>query len=125
MSTFGKLIRRLARPPEELRAENLQRWAQSIEGTVQIAQVEPRQRLKVAGVIQNIRVDPREGSGSIEATIIDGTGQMVARWLGRDRMPGIGLGMGLLMEGMCGVGPDGDLVMLNPEYDLVAHPETG
>lgn len=76
-------------------------------------------------MIQNIRIDPRQGSGAIEATIIDGTGHMVAKWLGRDRMPGIGLGIGLIMEGMCGVGDDGELVMLNPEYDLVADPEHG
>ncbi len=89
-----------------------------------IAELKPRERGKVAGVIQNIRIDPREGT-SIEATIIDGTGHMVAKWLGRDRMPGIGLGMGLIMEGVCGVGPDDELVMLNPEYDLVSDPEHG
>ncbi len=89
-----------------------------------IAEIQPRERAKVAGVIQNIRIDPRGGT-SIEATIIDGTGHMVAKWLGRDRMPGIGLGMGLIMEGVCGSGPDGELVILNPEYGLVSDPEHG
>jgi hypothetical protein len=122
---LGKFFQGLSRTPEETRADNLRAWMLTIPNVVPIADLKPRERARVAGVIQNIRIDPREGSGSIEATIIDGSGHMVARWLGRDRMPGIGLGMGLVMGGMCGVGTDGELVMLNPEYDLVADPETG
>jgi len=120
---LSRLLDRLARTPEDFRAENLRWWRSSIPGTTPIAELRARERAKVAGVIQNIRIDPREGSGAIEATIIDGTGHMVSKWLGRDRMPGIGLGMGLIMEGMCGIGDDGELVMLNPEYDLVTDPE--
>ena len=77
----------------------------------------------MAGVIQNIRIDPRVGSGSIEATIIDGTGQMVAKWLGRSSLSGITLGMGLIIEGAVGVGSDGELTVLNPDYRLVPGPE--
>lgn len=124
MAGLGTLLRKLSRTPEEVRAENLRAWRSSIPGVQPIAELQPRERGKVAGVIQNIRIDPREGT-SIEATIIDGTGQMVARWLGRDRMPGIGLGMGLVMEGVAGMSPEHELVMLNPEYELVADPEHG
>lgn len=124
MAGLSTLLRGLSRTPEEVRAENLRAWQASIEACKPIAQLKPRERARVAGVIQNIRIDPREGT-SIEATIIDGTGQMVAKWLGRDRMPGIGLGMGLIMEGMLGIGTDDELTMLNPEYDLVADPELG
>lgn len=124
MAGLSTLLRRLSRTPEEVRAENLRAWQASIAECKPIAELKPRERARVAGVIQNIRIDPREGT-SIEATIIDGTGQMVAKWLGRDRMPGIGLGMGLVMEGMLGVGTDNELTMLNPEYDLVADPELG
>lgn len=123
MAFLGRLLDRLARTPDDVRAENLRRWRSTVLDTTPIVELTARERAKVAGVIQNIRIDPREGSGSIEATIIDGTGHMVAKWLGRDRMPGIGLGMGLVMEGMCGIGDDGELVMLNPEYDLVSDPE--
>lgn len=124
MAFLGTLLSKLSRTPEEVRAENLRAWRASISGVQPIAELRPRERGKVAGVIQNIRIDPGEGT-SIEATIIDGTGHMVARWLGRDRMPGIGLGMGLVMEGVSGVAPNGELVMLNPEYELVADPEHG
>jgi hypothetical protein len=76
-------------------------------------------------VIQNIRIDPRAGTGSIEATIIDGTGRLVTKWLGRSSLQGIRLGMGLIVEGVAGVGTDGDLQFINPEYQLVPGPEHG
>jgi hypothetical protein len=118
-------LERLARPPEEIRAENLRAWASTIPGTTPIARVQPRQRAKIAGVIQNIRIDPREGSGSIEATIIDGSGELIAKWLGRQSMSGIQLGMGLIVEGVIGSGTDGSQMILNPEYTLVPGPEHG
>ena len=123
---FKNAVERLARAPEEIRAENLRRWAATVVGVTRIADLEPRRRCRVAGVIQNIRIDPRPGSGSIEATIIDGTGhQMVARWLGRHTISGIRLGMGLIIEGIPGEQSGGELMVLNPEYELVPGPEHG
>lgn len=122
---FKNAVERLARPPEDIRAENLRRWAATVVGVTSIADLEPRRRCRAAGVIQNIRIDPRPGSGSIEATIIDGTGQMVARWLGRHTISGIRLGMGLIIEGIPGEQTGGELMVLNPEYELVPGPEHG
>lgn len=119
------MIERLGRPPEDIRAENLRHWVTSIGDVTTIKDVQPRHRTRVAGVIQNIRIDPRNGRDAIEATIIDGTDRMVAKWLGRSSLSGIQLGMGLIMEGVPGVGPDGPMVMLNPEYVLVPGPEHG
>lgn len=104
---------------------NLRHWIESLEGVTPIEKLEARQRAIAAGVIQNIRIDPTEGSGSIEATIIDGSGQVVTKWLGRSSLQGIRLGMGLIVEGVAGVGTDGDLQFLNPEYQLVPGPEHG
>lgn len=59
----------------------------------------------------------------MEATIIDGTGQMVAKWLGRSSLSGITLGMGLVVEGLPGTTPSGEAIVLNPEYELVLGPE--
>ena len=125
VALLDRFIHNLTASPETIRAENLRLWAESVPGTIRIAEVEARSRSKVAGVIQNIRIDPREGSGSIEATIIDGTGQLVTKWLGRSSMQGIRLGMGLIVEGVGGIGTDGDLQFLNPEYTLVPGPEHG
>jgi hypothetical protein len=118
-------LEKLARPPEEIRADNLRAWALTVPGSMAIAHVQPRQRAKVAGVIQNIRIDPREGSGSIEATIIDGSGELIAKWLGRQSMSGIQLGMGLVVEGVIGASSDQIPMILNPEYTLVPGPEHG
>jgi hypothetical protein len=90
-----------------------------------IGQIDARDRVKVAGVIRNIRIDPREGSGSIEVTIFDGTGELVAKWLGRKTLSGIRLGEGLVIEGIAGTSSDQRLVVLNPEYELVSGPEHG
>ncbi|MBA2312596.1 MAG: OB-fold nucleic acid binding domain-containing protein [Actinobacteria bacterium] len=123
MADKGGIFEKLSRPPEHARHEHLRAWVQSIEGAIPIDQVEARRRCKVAGVIKTIRIDPRQGSGSIEAALIDGSGHILARWLGRPRMAGIRLGMGLILEGTVCLDADGEKMILNPEYQLVANPE--
>jgi hypothetical protein len=124
VARFGSFLERLARPPEEVRAENLRHWVSTLPETMPIADVQPRERCRVAGVVQNIRIDPRTGRDSIEATIIDGSGAMIAKWLGRSSLQGVRLGVGLIVEGIAGKQED-DLVILNPEYTLVPGPEHG
>ncbi len=87
--------------------------------------VKARERVKGAGVIQNIRIDPREGSGSVEATFRDGTGEMVAKWLGRQKLEEIKLGKGLVIEGIVRSSASGECVFLNPEHTVVNSPEHG
>jgi RecG wedge domain len=123
MALFGRLIERLSRPAGDIRAEHLRDWVKGLKNVVPIDEARARTPVRVAGVIRNIRIDPREGTGSIEATITDGTGQMVAKWLGRSSMSGIQLGEGLIMQGTPGVGEHGELVILNPEYELCTGPE--
>ena len=125
MAFLGNAIEKLARPPEEIRAENLRRWSATVPGVCPLGQVECRKRCKVAGVVQNIRIDPRPGRDSIEATIIDGTGELIVKWLGRHDLSGIRLGVGLIVEATIGQTPDGEMQVLNPEYDLVPGPEHG
>jgi hypothetical protein len=116
---------RLTKSPEATRSENLRKWAETIPGATPIGEVSEQRRHKVAGVVQNIRIDPRQGSGCIEATVIDGSGEILAKWLGRQSMSGIRLGVGLVMEGVVGVRLDEEKVILNPEYQLVPGPERG
>jgi hypothetical protein len=97
---------------------------ETLPGVTPIVTNEARTRCRVAGVVQNIRIDPREGTGLIEVTINDGSGQMVARWLGRSSLQGIRLGTGIIIEGIAGRGED-ELMILNPEYELVPGPEQG
>jgi RecG-like helicase len=114
----------LSKSPDDIRAEHLREWSSSVPLTVPISQLVPKERARVAGVIQKIRIDPREGRDSIEATIIDGTGRMKVKWLGRQSMSGISLGMGLVVEGTVGASKEG-LTILNPEYRLVPGAEHG
>jgi hypothetical protein len=125
MASLSKRLGQLTRPPDDIRADNLKAWRSTIPGVKPIATVENRGGCKVAGVVQNIRIDPREGSGSIEATIIDGSGRLVAKWLGRSSLAGIRLGTGLILQGVAGTMRDGEFVILNPEYSLVPGPEHG
>lgn len=118
------LLEKLSRGPEDIRAENLRQWIQTLPDITPLSQAEPRQRHRLAGVIQNIRIDPRVGRDSIEATITDGAATLIAKWLGRSTLSGITLGVGLILEGVVGT-QDGDLVVLNPEYELVPGPEHG
>ena len=124
MGSLGSMFHRLTRPPDEIREENLEHWTKTLAGVSSIGDVQPRLRCRVAGVVQNIRIDPRRGV-SIEATIIDGTGSMSARWLGRASLQGIRLGTGLIVEGTAGRADDGSLMILNPDYDIVPGPEHG
>jgi RecG-like helicase len=123
--SLTSLIENLARPPEEIRAENLRQWASTIPDRVPINELEPRTSCKVAGVVQNIRIDPREGRGSIEATIIDGTGRLVVKWLGRSSLSGVRLGVGLIVTGTVGKSSEDEPMIMNPEYELVPGPEHG
>lgn len=125
MSFFADVLEKLARPPEDIRAENLRHWASQIPGRTAIGDLTPRNRHKVGGVVQNIRIDPRTGRGSIEATIIDGTGSLSVKWLGRQELAGVRLGVGLIVEGAIGVDDEGEFTILNPEYDLISSPEHG
>jgi RecG wedge domain len=123
MALFGRLLERLSRPAEEIRAELLRAWVSSLPNVTPISEANPRTRCRVGGVVQNIRIDPTEGTGAIEATLTDGSGQMVAKWLGRSSLSGVRLGIGLVIEGTAGVGEHGELVILNPEYELHPGPE--
>lgn len=120
-----RFLEKLAQPPEVLRAENLRRWSSGIPGTTPIRDVQPRQRVKIAGVVTKIRIDQGERSGSVEATLWDGTGELKAKWSGRQSLAGVALGVGLVIEGLFGAADSGGCVVLNPEYDLHISPEHG
>ena len=125
MALFKTTFAKLAQTPEEIRAQGLRHWASTVPDAVPIAELEPRKHQKVAGVVQNIRIDPRQGSGYVEATIIDGSGEAVVRWLGRRSLSGVRLGVGLIVHGILGKTEGGEPMVLNPEYQLVTGPEHG
>ncbi|MDQ3783498.1 MAG: hypothetical protein M3360_01180 [Actinomycetota bacterium] len=122
---FDRLIKRLTQAPETTRATNLQAWAETIPETIRIKDIAPRCGCRAVGVIQKIRIDPRTGTGCVEVTLDDGTGKLVAKWLGRSKLNGIALGKGLEVEATAGGDPGEELVVLNPSYRLMPGPDGG
>ena len=100
MSLVSRWIERATRPVEEIRAEELREWSRGITDVTLIADVQVRTRSRIAGVVSNIRIDPRQGGGTIEATLTDGTGEILARWLGRSSLPGVRLGLPSVPQGL-------------------------
>jgi hypothetical protein len=90
--------------------------------TTPIAQVLPRQRVKVAGRVKSVRVQPRAGTSNLECVLSDGTGGLLLVFQGRPKIAGIEPGARLVAEGMVG-GWGRRPAMLNPSFELVAGAE--
>jgi RecG-like helicase len=85
---------------------------------VPIGQVESRKRVSVGGEIRRMRSVPRSGSPAFEVMISDGTGEVVAVFVGRRSIAGIEIGGHLIVEGV----PRSEqhrMVMVNPAYTLL------
>jgi hypothetical protein len=98
-------------------AQELTAWATSVPGTVRIADAPPRQRVKVAGMVRRIIVEPVEGFESLAIVLSDGTGLLTARWLGRRKIPGLALGSRVVIEGVLS-DQQGHRQMVNPTFEF-------
>jgi RecG-like helicase len=112
-----RFLRRLSQDEGDRRAELIRTWASSIPGTTAIAEVQPRSVARIAGVVEGMRVHPREGMPTLEATVTDGSGRVTAVWLGRRSISGLTLGSRLILEGRLG-GEASRLQMMNPTYEF-------
>jgi len=99
-----------------------QALARRAHGTRPIGEVEWRQRVRVAGRVKSVRVQPRAGSSNLECTLADRTGGILLVFQGRPRIPGVRPGARLVAEGMVGAWGR-RLAILNPDYELVAEGE--
>jgi len=89
-----------------------------VEGAVPIGSVTDRQRVRIAGRVHALRVQPWSGQPTLECTIVDGTGRITVVFLGRRRIAGIEPGARLVVDGMVGTRA-GRQVILNPDYRLL------
>ena len=96
--------------------------ARRAQGTRPIGEVEWRQRVRIAGRVRSVRVQPRAGTQNLECTLADRTGRILLVFQGRPRIPGIEPGARLVAEGMVGAWGR-RLAILNPDYELVAERE--
>jgi amino acid transporter len=87
--------------------------------TTPISGVVARQRVRVAGRVKSVRVQPRAGTSNLECVLSDGTGGLLLVFQGRPKIAGIEPGARLVAEGMVGAWGRRP-AMLNPSFELVA-----
>jgi len=114
-----KLFQRLTTPVSELDRDRLRVFCESLPGVSPIGSAVARQEITVVGEIASVRIVPRAGSPSLEATIADGSGSITAIWTGRRRIAGVSPGKRLVLSGRGTAGPSGRLAILNPRYELI------
>ena len=114
---FKKLTASVA----ELDTEKLRDYCSRFENTVRIADAQPREIITVVGEITSLRIVPRpDGVPWLEATVSDGTGNLMVMWTGRKRIAGVGAGKRLMVSGRgAPKGKGGRLLITNPQYELL------
>ncbi len=111
-----------AAPPTHGKATEARDAGERIEGTTPIAGARYRDRARLGGRIQSVRIQPRSNVPSLELRIVDGTGVMVVVFVGRRSIPGVRTGARVVVDGRVGQ-HHGHLAMLNPDYELLASPD--
>ncbi len=86
--------------------------------TTAIAAIQPRRPNTVRGEIVSVASFQRPWVRT-DATIRDGTGELVLRFNGRASVPGFVTGLRVVARGTPGL-VDGCIVMLNPLYSFAA-----
>ncbi len=115
-----KVLHRLTASMSELDRENLRDFCSRHVQCSPISEAKPRQEVSLVGEITTVRIVPRAGSPSLEATISDGSGSMVAVWTGRRRIAGVAPGKRLMINGRGSpIAPGGRLLFYNPRYELL------
>jgi RecG-like helicase len=117
MGALRRWLDRLTESDETRLAAEVREWADSIPGTVRIAEAPTRRRVKIAGVIRRITVFPMKDNESLEALVFDGTGEVVVQFMGRRAIRGLGLGTRVVVEGTIG-DRRGVSRMINPTLEL-------
>lgn len=118
MSALGNLLHRLTASRDELEAADERRTSLA-RGAAPCADLLPRRRAKVAGVVVALTYRPRGESPALVARLFDGSGSIDLVFLGRREVPGVDCGRRLVAEGMVAF-EDGRQVMFNPDYHLLA-----
>ena len=119
MGRVRRSLQRLTESDEARLASEIREWAEKVPGSVRIAEAPVRQHVKIAGVIRGLTVFPMQDNESLEASVSDGTGEVVVRFMGRRAIGGLGLGTRVVVEGVLGE-QRGMLQMMNPRLEFTA-----
>lgn len=97
-------------------------WAAERDDCLWLDRVELYRPCRVAGVVTQLRISPR--AGVVEVTITDGKASLCARWpLARPvEQLRAAPGVGLILEGSARIAPGGELVMIEPVFEIVPGP---
>ena len=112
-----RLFRRITESDEERLAAEVREWAESVPGTVRIADAPKRTPIRIAATVSRITVRPGGSFDSIDAVVSDGTGEIRAVWAGRRSIPGLSLGTRIVLEGVIGE-ERGERRMVNPRFEF-------
>jgi hypothetical protein len=102
---------------------DLQLWAISQGVSSWLIDLKPYEPCTVAGIVVHWTIDPI--GGIIDATLFDGTAEVVARWPSNRRpspLQATNQGRGLVLEGVTSVGPDGDIIIIDPDFRRAEFP---
>jgi hypothetical protein len=122
-----KFVEKFTKPVEEHDREQLVTWCTERGGTP-IDDLQLRQPVRIAGEIRSVRIVPRAGAASLEATVQDGRGSVTAVFLGRRKIAGLSPGRRVLLEGVAtkhktsnnqNASQGNDCLMYNPIYQLL------
>jgi hypothetical protein len=114
------VLRNLTASVSELDNQKLQDFCAGHAHCSSMESARPREEVSLVGEITTVRIVPRAGSPSLEATITDGTGSVVAAWTGRRRIAGVAPGKRLMINGRgAPIAPGGRLLFYNPRYELL------
>ena len=114
---FRRWLARFGESDEERLASETRAWADSVPGSVRIVDADLRQPVKIAGVVRRITVLPVEGAEALEALISDGSGEVVAVFMGRRGIGGLSLGSRVVADGVLSE-KRGELRIVNPRLEF-------
>jgi RecG-like helicase len=117
VGALRRFFERLSETDEARLAAETREWADSVAGSVRLAEAPLRERVKVAGVIRRLTVFPMEGKESLEVLISDGTGEAEVVFMGRRAIGGLSLGTQVVVEGVLGE-QHGARRMINPRLEF-------
>jgi RecG-like helicase len=117
VGVLRRLLDRLNESDETRLAEETRAWADTVDGSVRIADAPLRQPVRIAGVVRRMTVLPMEGREALQALVSDGTGEVTIVFMGRRGIGGLSLGKRVVVEGVLGE-HRGDVRLVNPRLEF-------
>jgi hypothetical protein len=117
-----KFVEKFTKPVDEQDREQLVSWC-AARGGAPLDDLDLRRPVRIAGEIRSVRIVPRAGAASLEATVQDGRGTVTAVFLGRRKIAGLSPGRRVLLEGVVtkhrSANNAHDRLIYNPVYQLL------